>query len=379
METETFTSDDTTIVPLSTTITTSFVEPVLAPFTPTAKPMELWAFLENSDFVRHRRGKLYRQDEVKLIRHDKFLEIDYQLMVSAGCVGIRDAARWYLSHPAPGVFNWNWMDRVVCMAEKYNLKLYIDLWHYGYPDWLDILAPDAPLHFAEFARQIAQRYPSIEHYCICNEPSLFVELGGRQGQWSPFLREENPSSFRRQISKMIIEASKAVLEVKPDALLIVPEPWHATDNNPEDNQAAVLDTVLGLRDPELGGRDDLVTVIGLNHYRDSTLPPFHRLLMNAQKRWPTKPLWVTETSGPPTGWQQAEWFWWMMAETRLAIMAGANISVFTWAPAISMYDWVHEKQQLHNGIWIIEKDGQRVPNGTILQAIGLARQYEYIF
>jgi hypothetical protein len=340
--------------------------------------MELWAFLENSDFVRYKANTLYRQDEVNLIRHDEYLNEDYQLMVSAGCVGVRDAARWYISNPAPECFDWLWLDRVVASAEKHNLKLYLDLWHYGYPDWMDILSPEAPMQFAEFARQITKRYPSLEYYCVCNEPSLLVELGGRQGQWSPFLRQDDPSAFRRQVSRMIIEASKAILDVKPDAVLIVPEPWHATDRIPEDDQAAVLDSVLGLRDPELGGCDDLVNIIGLNHYRDSTLPPFHRLLINAQKRWPHKQLWITETSGPPTGWQQAEWFWWMLAETRLASVSGIDIPVFTWAPAISMYDWVEETKQLHNGIWIIGENGERLPNGKILQAIELARRYGYI-
>lgn len=377
-ETETLSATSISITPLPSTVT-SGTGTTLAPLVPLLKPLELWAFLENSDFVRHKDNQPYRQDEVALIQHDRFLAKDYELMVEIGCAGIRDAARWYLSHPAPGVFDWTWMDRMVAAAEKQNLKLYLDLWHYGYPDWLDILSHEAPQHFADFARAIAQRYPSLEYYCVCNEPSLLVELAGRQGQWSPFLREENPSSFRRQISKMIIEASKAILEVKPNATLVIPEPWHATDNNPEDDQAAVLDTILGLRDSELGGCDNLVTVIGLNHYRDSTLPPFHRLLMNAQKRWPTKPLWITETSGPPTGWQQTEWFWWMMAETRLAMMSGANISVFTWAPVISMYDWIHEQQQLHNGIWIIGEDGERLPNGKMLQALELAREYQYIF
>jgi hypothetical protein len=363
-------SQPTLITP---SLDTAFVSAI-----PEVKPLELWAFLENSDFVRHKDDSLYRQDEVRLIRHDEFLEVDYRLLVEAGCVGVRDAAWWYVSHPAPGTFNWTWLDQMVAAAATYNLKLYLDLWHYGYPDWLDILSSDAPMHFADFARQIAQRYPSLEYYCVCNEPSLLVELAGRQGQWSPFLQEENPSAFRRQVSKMIIEASKAILEVKPNAVLIIPEPWHATDTNPEDNQAAVLDTILGLRDPELGGCSDLVTIIGLNHYRDSTLPPLHRLLLNAQKRWPTKQLWVTETSGPPTGWQQAEWFWWMLAETRLAAMTGVNVPVFTWAPAISMYDWVDEKQQLHNGIWVIDEDGTRLPNGKILKAIKLARQYGYL-
>jgi len=354
------------------------LDATLVSILPPIKPLELWAFLENSDFVRRKNDSLYRQDEVRLIRHDEFLEGDYQLLEKAGCVGVRDAAWWYVSHPAAGIYDWTWLDKVVAAAEKYNLKLYLDLWHYGYPDWLDILSPDAPLHFADFARQIAHRYPSLEYYCVCNEPSLLVEMGGRQGQWSPFLCDEDPSAFRRQVSRMIIEASQAILDVRPEAILIIPEPWHATDTNPEDHQAAVLDTVLGLRDPELGGCSDLVTIIGLNHYRDSTLPPFHRLLINAQKRWPTKELWLTETSGPPTGWQQAEWFWWMLAETRMAAMSGVNVSVFTWAPAISMYDWIDEKLRLDNGIWIISEDGARLPNGKILQAIELARQYGYL-
>jgi hypothetical protein len=350
----------------------------LGPDIPVERPMELWAFLENSDFVRRKENSLYRQDEVALIRHDEFLEADYQLLVQAGCLGVRDAARWYLTHPAPGLYDWTWLDRVVAAADQYGLKLYLDLWHYGYPDWLDILSADAPLHFAEFARQIALRYPGLAYYCVCNEPSLLVELGGRQGEWGPYLREENPAAFRRQVSRMIIEASRAILEVKPDAVLVLPEPWHATDKNPEDLQAAVLDTVLGLRDPELGGCSEYVTIIGLNHYRDSTLPPFHRLLINAQKRWPAKQLWVTETSGPPTGWQQTEWFWWMLAETRLAIKEGVDIPVFTWAPAISMFDWVDETLQLPNGIWILDEERKRLPNGKMLEAIELARQYNYI-
>lgn len=342
------------------------------------RPMEFWAFLENSDFQRRKREGMYRQDEVKLIRHDEFLETDYQLLQNIGCIGVRDAARWYVSHPAPGRFDWWWLKRVVTVAEKYGLKLYLDLWHYGYPDWLDLMHPDAPDHFAVFARQIATTFPSIQYYCVSNEPSLLVNFGGRSGRWRPFLRLKDPSPLRRQICRMIITASKAILAAKPDAQLIIPEPWHAPDEYTEDEQAAVLDTVMGLRDPELGGSPELVTVIGLNHYRDSTLPPFHRLILNAKKRWPDKPLWFTETSGPPSGWKQTEWFWWMLAETRLANLAGADIPVFTWAPAISMYDWVDETRHLANGIWIIQPDGTRTPNGKMPEAIRLAREYGYI-
>lgn len=343
------------------------------------RPLELWAFLENSDFQRMKNGQLFRQDEVALIRHDEFLEQDYQLLVDIGMVGVRDAARWYITHPAPHTFDWTWLDRVVAAAEKACLTLYLDLWHYGYPDWLDLLSPDAPAHFAEFAREIALRYPTLTHWCICNEPSAMVHEAGRRGRWKPFLRgRQGVAQLRRQISAMIIEASKAVLEVRPNALLILPEPWHATLKTSEDEQAAVIDMVIGRRNPELGGDPRYVHVIGLNHYRDSTLPPFHQLLLNARKRYPEFPLWVTETSGPPRGWQQAEWFWWMLAEVRLANAEGADIPVFTWAPTISMYDWVDESKHLANGIWVIGKNGERKPNGYIIEAIQLARKSGYI-
>ncbi len=343
------------------------------------EPMEFWAFLENSDFQRRKCGELYRQDEVRLIRHDEFLETDYELMTSIGCVGIRDAARWYVTHYAPDAFDWQWLDRVVAAAEKYKLKLYLDLWHYGYPDWLDLMSAEAPAIFANFARQIALRYPSLRYYCVSNEPTLMVENAGKHGRWRPFLRgAEAGIAVRRQICRMIIAASRAILEVRPDAVLVLPEPWHASYNRPEDIQAAVLDTVMGLRDPELGGSSELISIVGLNHYRDATVPPFHKMIQRAHKRWPDKVLWLTETSGPPFGWKQSEWFWWMMAEIQLARVSGVPIPVFTWAPIISMFDWVREERQLHNGVWFIDPDGTRSPNQMMIESIQRAREYGYI-
>src|SRR5690349_14592757 len=116
MNTETRPLNELPIDPPPTILTT----PLDATFVPAIKPIELWAFLENSDFLRRKNDELYRQDEVRLIRHDEFLETDYQLLVEAGCVGVRDAAWWYVSHPAPGIFDWTWLDQVVAAAERHN-------------------------------------------------------------------------------------------------------------------------------------------------------------------------------------------------------------------------------------------------------------------
>ena len=118
------------------------------------KPMEFWAFVENSDFQRYKGETLYRQDEISLTFHDRLLKSDYHLLKELDCVGVRDAARWYVTHPAPDVFDWKWLDQVVDAAAEADIKLYLDLWHYGYPDWLEIMGPDAPHHFAEFARHL---------------------------------------------------------------------------------------------------------------------------------------------------------------------------------------------------------------------------------
>ncbi|MDX2138676.1 MAG: hypothetical protein SF123_11330 [Chloroflexota bacterium] len=352
------------------------------------KPMEFWAFLENSDFQRlDKNGLLYRQDEVRLIQHDIRLDEDYALLTSIGCVGVRDAARWYITHPSPHHFEWAWIDQVVESATKHALTLYLDLWHYGYPDWMDLLSPDAPKHFAEFAAAIADRYPSLRYYCICNEPTLMVELAGRQGRWRPFLRgKRGANTLRAQICRMIIEASQAVLSLRPEAQLVLPDPWHSTDEHrlhtddarPLATQARIIDTVLGRRDPEMGGANEYIHIIGLNHYRDTTLPPFHQMLLRAQQHWRDKPLWLTETSGPPKGWRQSEWFWWMIAEVNMARMLGVDIPIFTWAPVISMFDWIKETRQLHNGVWKLTPDGARVPNDYMLEALQLAREYGYL-
>lgn len=340
--------------------------------------IEFWALVEDSDFERMKGDEVSRIDEIVLTQHDRLLDDDYRLMKAAGTVGVRDSARWYLTNPAPGVYNWEWLDRVVDAAQRHELKLYLDVWHYGYPDWLNLLDPDAPTHFADFTRQIALRYPDLPYWCICNEPSLVAEWSGSHGRWRPFLKNEDRNPMRQQVCKMVIAGTRAVRDVRPDAVMVLPEPWAAPTVKSEDEQAAGIDTIIGLRDPELGGEPALIDIIGLNHFRDSTLPPFHKLILRAKERW-NKPLWIAETSGPAVGWTQAEWFWWMLAETRLANAEGAGVNVITWAPGLSMFNWNNDTEQLLNGIWKLDEEtGQRVPNGNAVEAIQLAREYGYI-
>jgi hypothetical protein len=71
---------------------------VFVPAQPSIKPMELWAFLENSDFVRRKRDTFYCQDEVRLIRHDEFSISYYKkertLQAPQSSLNLRSDGHW---------------------------------------------------------------------------------------------------------------------------------------------------------------------------------------------------------------------------------------------------------------------------------------------
>ena len=52
---------------------------------PSFKAIEVWTFLENSDFQRDRNGEVVRWNEVHLTRHDERPDQDYKLLVDTGC------------------------------------------------------------------------------------------------------------------------------------------------------------------------------------------------------------------------------------------------------------------------------------------------------
>lgn len=66
MDAETLSTNSVSITPVLPLVTTG-IGTLLAPVMPQLKPLELWAFLENSDFVRYKDNVPYRQDEVALI------------------------------------------------------------------------------------------------------------------------------------------------------------------------------------------------------------------------------------------------------------------------------------------------------------------------
>ena len=84
-------------------------------------------------------------DEYELTQHYQFWQRDLALVAESGADTLRWGIPWYRVEPSPGVFRWDWVDRVVEAIAGHGLTCMVDLMHYGTPLWLEnsFLHPDA--------------------------------------------------------------------------------------------------------------------------------------------------------------------------------------------------------------------------------------------
>lgn len=129
-------------------------------------------------------------DEYELTGHYAHWREDIDLAAASGASAIRYGVPWYRVEPAPGVFDWDWLDLVLDQLLAAGLTPIIDLVHYGTPLWLDNQAINAayPQRVADYAHAVATRYADrLTVYTPLNEPNINAEWCGETGAWPPYL------------------------------------------------------------------------------------------------------------------------------------------------------------------------------------------------
>ena len=119
-------------------------------------------------------------DEYELTGHYVHWREDIDLAASSGATAIRYGVPWYRVEPAPGVFAWEWLDRVVDHLVASGLVPIVDLMHYGTPLWLENQALNAsyPQRVADYAAAVATRYADrLSVYTPLNEHRTGEKLG----------------------------------------------------------------------------------------------------------------------------------------------------------------------------------------------------------
>ncbi len=330
----------------------------------------------------HRRGDGKRLDVIAATRHDEFARQDYRRLASVGMLTARDGLRWHLIETTPYQYDFSSALPQIRAARETGLQIIWDLFHYGYPDDLDIMSAEFVSRFAAFAGKFTELLleEKIEtlFLCIVNEISFFAWAVGEVGWWFPYFRGRG-DEVKRQLLRASIAAAETIKKIAPNAVLIqtdpiinvIPretKPQNVIDaRNYHNSQFHALDVLLGKDEPKIGGYPKIIDVVGVNFYSDNQwrhpggrrvfrgsrgYKPFHKLLQEFYERYEI-PLFVAETGIENEA--RPEWFRYVCDEVKIAIQNGVPVLGICLYPIVNHPGW-DDNRHCYNGLWDYSSD-----------------------
>ncbi len=301
-----------------------------------------------------------------------------------GLMTLRDGLRWHLIEKSPGRYDWSsWMPMLEA-AEEFGLQIIWDLFHYGSPDHVDQAGPDFPQRFTDFsmaaleARQSVTGKPAL--ICPLNEISFMswaVETG-----YFPSKAPKQKGWFKRQLVRAATSAATAIREKLPETTFVWADPLvHIaprhhnkreiqTAENRRLGQFQAYDWLTGRAEPELGGREDFVDIVGLNFYPHNqwylngpTIPmghhehrPLSDMLIEVAERY-RKPMFISETGAEGSG--RPAWLHYVCDSVRDAQDRGAQIEGICLYPVTAYPGWDNSRHCRVGLLSQVGPDGQR--------------------
>lgn len=336
-----------------------------------------------------------RLDLIASTRHDEFAVQDYARLQDVGIRTVRDGVRWHLIDKGPR-YDFSSLLPMLRAAHRTQTQVIWDLFHYGWPDGLNIWGAAFVDRFARFARATAEvileETGGPIFFVPANEISFVAWGGGDAGFLNPFGRRRGPE-LKAQLVRAAIAAIEAVREVDPRARICHAEPiiHIAVDPNyPEEAPAAeayrqaqfqAWDMIAGRFCPELGGRPEYLDVIGVNYYsnnqwihQDPNLPPSRRrkdvllrpshplhrpireMLREVYERY-RRPVFIAETG--IEGDARPSWLRYIGQEARAAAAAGVPMEGLCLYPIIDYPGWGDDRH-CYAGLWgYADDEGRR--------------------
>lgn len=379
----------------------------------------LWAGGVEDTFVPQARAGQRPLDEYELIGHYEHWREDLDLARDLGIRALRWGIPWYRVEPAPGEFDWRWVDEVLSYAaNELGLIVIADLVHYGCPAWLPgaFINPEYPRAVAAYAAEFATRYRGLVHwYTPLNEPLMTAEMCGKRGLWPPYLRGF-PGYVRvmLQLVNGIIATVNAIRHIDPTAVMVhveaagISEAAHADLIPLRDHDELLLylsyDLLTGRVTPahplfpwllrqgasshELAGlvqRAIELDVLGLNFYpqwsshqlhfdpkgrvrsrtTDHAGNGFAGMIRAYQERFEA-PVMITETSAFGNDVERGAWLQSSLAAIKDLRADGVLVIGYTWFPLFTMIDWRYRlgrrplrDYRIELGLYRLQDEGPR--------------------
>ena len=170
-------------------------------------------------------GSTKRVDEMQACDHYARWQEDFSLVEEMGIGFLRYGPPYYKTHLGPGRYDWSFADETLIDLRNRGITVIADLCHFGIPDWLgNFQNPDFPVHFAEYAREFACRYPWIRYYTPVNEIFIAALFSAQYGWWNEKLSSDRAFvTALKHLSKANVLAMQAILGVQQHPIFIQSE------------------------------------------------------------------------------------------------------------------------------------------------------------
>ena len=346
-------------------------------------------------------------DQIAATQHDHFVAEDYRRLREVGMAAAREGVRWPLVDRA-GRYDFASVRSFLAAARTHGVELVHDLFHFGYPDDVDLFAPSFPDRFAEYcaaaARFIAAESDGPYWFTPINEPSYFAWAAGEAGLFAPHQRGRG-FELKVALARAAIHGIDAIRAecrdahiVNVDALCRVVSPADRPELATEAatfNDRAVFeswDMLSGRLRPELGGTPAHLDVVGINYYwtnqwelgrtglplsdADPRRWPLRRLVRSVWERYGAAML-VTETSH--VGEMRPVWLRELAAEVEALIDDGVPLGGVCLYPILGMPEWHAPGAWTRMGLWDLVPQSPtlgRVPYEPMLEALREAQRLE---
>jgi beta-glucosidase/6-phospho-beta-glucosidase/beta-galactosidase len=352
-------------------------------------------FLAGFESASHINKAGLRLDMLALTQHDSQASKDYELVRSFNIRTIRDGVCWPLIEKA-GQFNFSSFTPTLQAANQHNMQVLWNIFHYGFPDDIDLFSPAFVNCFARYCKALAhfinENTDRTPFYTPINEISFLSWAAGEVGYIHP-CGYGRGRELKHQLIRAAIAGIEAIWSVNPRARIVQVEPLiHVVSprDQPELAQQAAdqrasqfeaWDMMAGQTEPQLGGHPRYLDIMGVNFYhsnqweypdqrlrwedtpRDERWVPLHQLIAELYERY-QRPLFIAETSHIGVG--RGPWLKEICIEVMKAITNGIPLEGVTIYPIIDRPDWDNIDHWHNSGLWdlIPDKHGklQRVLN-----------------
>ncbi len=347
-------------------------------------------------------------DQIAATHHDKNADEDYGRLRGVGILASREAIRWPLVDKGDGKYDFSSVEPFVKASRRHQIEVIWDLFHYGYPDDLDLFSEDFPKRFADYcfaaASYISSGADKVCYFTPVNEPSFFSWAGGHVGRFAPHCFGKGVE-LKRALIRAAIQGINAIWAAVPKARIVNVDPLcHVVAPADRPNLAcdaqwfnsnAVFeswDMLCGRIMPELGGTRAHLDIIGINYYwtnqwelgrdenplgeGDSRRVSLTELVRDVYHRYGGD-LLITETAHVDD--MRPKWLEYVADQTELLLEEGVPLRGVCLYPILGMPEWHDQTKWTQMGLWELsngENGLERIICEPMLQALRKAQRIE---